>query len=194
MERRLRIQTVDAVGQFDTWADVDVFVLRGAVVKEGTFSADAAPWSFEKSDTTVADAFDVNVGAVVPHRDPENGPVVRYLTVHDLPFGSRIEADTLTKRRFAGRLFEPPFLAVRRTSRPGQQIHRAVGTIVAGDGPVAVENHVLVCTPKDGTIASCKALQTVLHSDATDTWLDERIRCRHLTVGAVRDVPWQGRA
>jgi hypothetical protein len=194
VQHRLDIESVEPVGQFDTWADVDVFVIRGRVSSDGACPGIAAPWSLEESDATVAETFDVNVGAVVPHRDPEEGRLVRYLTVQDLPFGNRIEIDALAKRRFAGRLFDPPFLAVRRTSRPGQQIHRAVGTIVAGGAPVAVENHVLVCTPKDGTIAACRELQMLLHSEATDKWLDDRIRCRHLTVTAIRDVPSQARA
>jgi hypothetical protein len=193
MQRHLHIEAVEPVGQFDTWADVDVFVLRGVVVKEGSAALESDPWSFEEADETVADLFEVNVGAVVPHRDPDEGQLVRYLTVHDLPLGDRIDTDTLALRRFGRRVFDTPFLAIRRTSRPGQQIHRAVGTIVTGAGPVAVENHLLVCTPKNGTIAACKELQAVLHSEATDAWLDDRIRCRHLTVGAVRDVPWQGR-
>jgi hypothetical protein len=29
-----------------------------------------------------------------------------------------------------------------------------------------------------------------LKDPRTTTWLNERIRCRHLTVGAVRDLPW----
>lgn len=189
----LRLEAVDSVGQFDPWADVDVFVLHGQVVNAGTEAAAASPWAFARACHTVDSSFEVNVGALVPHRDPEDGPLARYLTVHDLPFGGRIETDILGSRRFAGRVFTPPFVAVRRTSRPGQQIRRAVGTIVAGPGPVAVENHLLVCTPNDRTIKSCKELQAVLHSDATDAWLDDRIRCRHLTVSAVRDVPWQGR-
>lgn len=194
MQQYLRIDAIETVGQFDAWADVDVFVVRAAVVKDWKPPAGSDPWSFPQANDTVARRFAVNVGAVVPHRDPEEGRLVRYLSVHDLPSGTRIRADTLNERRFSGRVFEPPFVAVRRTSRPGQQIHRAIGTLVTGAGPVAVENHLLVCTPNDGTIACCKALQHILHSDVTDEWLDERIRCRHLTVGAVRDVPWQKRA
>ena len=30
----------------------------------------------------------------------------------------------------------------------------------------------------------------VLKRDATSKWMNERIRCRHLTVGSVGDLPW----
>lgn len=68
--------------------------------------------------------------------------------------------------------------------------HRAVATIVLGRRAVAVENHVIVCLPGDGTIERCRALLARLHSGNTDGWLNRRIRCRHLTTSAVAGIPW----
>jgi hypothetical protein len=193
IEKLMRVDSVEAVGQFDSWADIDVFILRGEVTAKGMGSVGAGAWNSPTSADTVDNYFDVNVGAVVPHRDPDKGRWFPYLTVHDLPLGEKLESVVLPKRRSHRRVFEPPFVVVRRTSRPDTQTRRAVGTIVTGAGPVAVENHLVVCTPKNGTLKACKELQAVLHSDATDDWLDDRIRCRHLTVTAVGGVPWQGR-
>jgi hypothetical protein len=78
---------------------------------------------------------------------------------------------------------------VRRTSRPGDE-HRAVATIVVCDRPVAVENHLLVCRPRDGSGTACQTLLDVLQRPETTSWLDRRICCRHLTVSAVRSIPW----
>ena len=82
-------------------------------------------------------------------------------------------------------------MVVRRTSRPGDK-YRAVGTVIRGHGLVAVENHLLVLRPKDRTVASCDRLLAVLKDAAANEFLDRRIRCRHLTVSALRDLPWGG--
>ena len=92
-------------------------------------------------------------------------------------------------RRFEGRVFSPPFVVVRRTSRPGDK-HRALGTIINNARPVAVENHLLVLLPKDGTVKACRELLRVLRKPQTTQWLDQYIRCRHLTVSALADLPW----
>jgi hypothetical protein len=187
----LRIDEVDPIGQFDGWADVDVFVLRGVVKAHARTSS--TEWVVEQKGTTIGDYFEVNVGAVVPHRDPKQGPIAPYITVRDLPYGGAFNSATASQRRFDGRLFDPPFVAVRRTSRPGQSGRRATATVVTGTSSVAVENHLLVCTPDTGTLKSCRELQALLDSDRLDRWLDDRIRCRHLTVSALREAPWRKR-
>ena len=37
-----------------------------------------------------------------------------------------------------------------------------------GESPVAVENHLIVCIPKEGTIRACRQLLKVLRRSATD--------------------------
>ena len=70
------------------------------------------------------------------------------------------------------------------------QQHRAVGTIVVGQEPVAVENHLFVLTPNDGSLARCQELISALQSPRATQWFDQRIRCRHLTAATLRQFPW----
>jgi hypothetical protein len=100
-----------------------------------------------------------------------------------------MDGESREYRRFAGTTYQPPFVVVRRTSRRGDR-HRAIGTIIAGHGPVAVENHLLILQPRDGSVRSCRRLLRVLRSPRTDEWFDQRLRCRHLTVAAMLELPW----
>jgi hypothetical protein len=190
VEARARIESVEVVGAFDAWADVDVFVLRMiAGAPEPTRliawwkAADRAP------DVCVGDLFNVHVGPVVPHRHKHLGPWHPYVYARLLSPWETFDVDGGKRRRFRGQTFSPPFVAVRRTSAPGDK-SRALATIVVGQRPVAVENHLLVLAPRDGSLESCDQLLAVLRDDRTNRWLNERIRCRHLTVGVLRDLPW----
>jgi hypothetical protein len=111
-----------------------------------------------------------------------------YITPKTLP-----SWETITQiehgRKFEGKAYQTPFVAVRRTSRPGHKF-RAVGTIVNTGGEVAVENHLLVLLPKSGMLDDCQALLKLFQDERTNNWLDERIRCRHLTVSSLRELPW----
>lgn len=191
IEARATIESVQVFGAFDAWADVDVFVLRCAV-KGGPASQQAAMWwdaPERAAGQRVGDHFDVHVGSVIPHRHPNLGPWHPYVHARLLPAWETYNVENGPQRRFSGRTFAPPFVAVRRTSAPRDK-HRAVGTIVTGSQPVAVENHLLVLEPRQPSLERCKQLLTVLGDGRTDQWLDERIRCRHLVVGAVRDLSW----
>jgi hypothetical protein len=190
VEARARIESVEVIGAFDAWADVDVFVLRMTVgLPEQGQSTDwwkPAAWV---SKERVGDRFDVHVGPVVPHRHKELGNWHPYVYARLLPSWGKFDVRAGERRRFHGHTFVPPFVAVRRTSAPGDK-SRALATIVVGEYPVAVENHLLVLEPRDGSLQSCDQLLAVLRDDRTNHWLDERIRCRHLTVGVLRDLPW----
>jgi hypothetical protein len=183
------IKRISTHGLFDRTADVDVFLLHMQVTKAG----EARCWPRFSSgrrgtDGVVGDRFNVHVGTVVPHRDPEDGPLVPYIHARDLPKWT-VHSPNDAKRRHSGRTFRPPFIVVRRTSRPGDS-KRAVATIIRGDSTVAVENHLLVLLPIEGTLTLCKELLAVLRSPRTDSWLDTRIRCRHITVEAISGLPW----
>ena len=80
-------------------------------------------------------------------------------------------------------------MVIRRTSRPGHPF-RAAATIILGKAPVAVENHLIVCEPRDRLAETCRALMLQLHTQQVNDFLDQRIRCRHLTVGAVAEIPF----
>ena len=91
--------------------------------------------------------------------------------------------------RFKGTTYKPPFVAIRRTSKADYQF-RCIGTVVTGSELIAVENHLLIATPHDKTVSTCQKLLRVLQQESTSRWMNERIRCRHLTVGVVNDLPW----
>lgn len=61
---------------------------------------------------------------------------------------------------------------------------------MTGVQPLAVDNHLITAKPQNGGEVECKRLLEVLESPEVSRWLDERIRCRHLTVGVVRSLPW----
>jgi hypothetical protein len=185
------VRSLEIVGRFDKWTDVDVFVL-GAIV--GGSSVGSTPssnvWLPPKARKTVGDRFDVRVGAVVNNRDPKLGPWRPYLTAKALPTWEIVDR-VMSSRRFRGSVVRGPFVVVTRTSRPGDR-HRARAVIVADSREVAVDNHLVALIPKEGGLEQCLSLIKVLRSKATSQWLDSRIRCRHLTVGAIAEIPWKG--
>jgi hypothetical protein len=186
---RSDIDSVIPYGLFDRWTDVDVFLL--GLTRRARPKRKRSLWSYPRGKgARIRDQFDIAVGSVVDYRDPREGRWHPFLCARSLrPWKSL--SDMQRRRRFKGRTFDPPFVAIRRTSRPGDS-HRAVGTLVESSRPVAVENHVIVCLPKDGTKRACRQLMRSLKDARSTAWLDKRIRCRHLTVEALAVVPLFG--
>ena len=184
----LDISAIEPYGQFDTWTDVDVFILRG-VVRDGSFEASSAQWWHREADEELGDRFTVRVGSVVPHRDPESEALHPYLHARAIPLGGDFDVSCAEQRGFQKRLFHTPFVVVRRTSRPGDK-SRGIGTIISGSGEVLVENHLIVLQPKNGSKDTCQHVVDLLASTHAKQWLDDRIRCRHLTVQALKEMPW----
>lgn len=183
-----RIRAVKRYGIFDEAADVDVFLLDLIRRQGGTTKGRRWPGSATRASSTVGDFFHVHVGRVVPHRDPETGPLHRY--IHPRSIGVWVEVRRIKdKRRHEGLTYQPPFVVLRRTSRPGHA-YRAAATVILGQKPVAVENHLIVCKPHDKSADTCRALMAQLHTQRVNEFLDQRIRCRHLTVGAVAAIPF----
>lgn len=184
-----RLEEVSRYGLFDQHADVDVFI-ASMIIGRSRRPGRRKAWvpSAARQRETVGTHFEVHVGAVVPHRHEERGARRRYIHARSLPAW-----ETLTvireRRRFMGTVFRPPFVAVRRTSRPDDR-KRAIPTIILGKGAVAVENHLIVLLPRDGTLWTCQQLVRRLCLKNTDQWLNRRIRCRHLTVSALSGMPW----
>lgn len=183
------VQLVQPYGIFDDSADVDVFLLRLARRAE---TQNPAPHVWTNTTAphtaTVADFFDVHVGRVVPHRDEESGPLRRY--IHPRNIAVWVEVTRISeKRHHEGLAYQPPFVVLRRTSRPGHP-YRAAATVILGTKPVAVENHLIVCEPHNKSADTCRALMEQLHTQRVNEFLDQRIRCRHLTVGAVAAIPF----
>lgn len=172
-------------GRFDAWTDVDVFTTL--LLRSGD---QATLWRTEPDDrgATVDDHYEIRVGTVVPHRDPKAGPSRAYICAKTTPAWD-ISFKPETRRPYAGRVFAPPFVAIRRTSSPSDKF-RAVATVVTGSDPVAVENHLLVALPRDGTLSACTALMRALRSEQTNARLNDLMRCRHLTTGAIKSLAW----
>ena len=176
------------LGLFDRWADVDVYLLDFLKTAETQESEATTIRPSTRQPRGVAKRFAVHVGPVVPYRHKEVGPTARYIHARSLPVWGEHKR-IVEKRNFSGRLFEPPFVAVRRTSRPSDK-KRAVATLILGKRAVAVENHLIVMLPKDGTTRTCRDLIVRLRSTKTDDWINSRLRCRHLTTAVLADMPW----
>lgn len=190
-EERVSLSKVEVVGQFDRNTDVDVFIAVGTVRKRRLKTSRlnwARPEKPKPDTVSIGERFHVSVGPVVPHRDPHRGSWYPFIHAREMPPWGVVSSIS-HHRRFLGRTFESPFVVVRRTSRPGDK-RRAIGTIVDGTKPIAVENHLLVLQPKDHSLATCAQLIKLLRRDITDEILNRRIRCRHLTVPSLAELPW----
>lgn len=187
--KRATIEKLSVVGRFDPGVDVDVFAVTFR--RQNAVSPISNPWKWYKSKarSTVGDHFNVSVGNIVPHRDPKEGSVRTFLHAKGAPHWGEIRriADRILTTRA---IFKPPFVVIRRTSSPSDSA-RAIGTLVSGTRGVAVENHLFVLKPQRGTKKECSQLLQVLKSPSTSLWLNQRIRCRHLTVDAVKNIPWR---
>ena len=183
------IIAVRRYGIFDDTADVDVFLLNARRRLSTEAKIKRWPACGLTNESTVGDFFDVHVGRVVPHRDRKAGPVRRYIHPRNIPVWKEVGRIS-EKRRHEGLIYKPPFVVLRRTSRPGHP-YRAAATVILGKAPVAVENHLIVCEPHDQSADTCRALMEQLHTQRVNDFLDQRIRCRHLTVGAVAAIPFQ---
>lgn len=181
------VRSVDAVGRFDDWTDIDVFHL--GVELGGGSSEPHAAWVQGHTESRLDDVVEVSVGAVVPHRHAKRGPVQRYLTTDEMPRWASVSASKLPTRRFSGKIVNPPFVAVRRMSRP-EDSPRAVATIIRGREPVAVENHVIILVPHEQTLKACEQIVARLRHSGTTDWLLRTNRCRHLTSSALASIPW----
>ncbi|MDE2835076.1 MAG: N-6 DNA methylase [Bacteroidota bacterium] len=172
------------LGLFDPQTDVDIYLLHF----EKSHDASRPMVAAARPRQGVGRWFAVRVGPVVPHRDAESGPLVPFIHARSIPRW-REHCTIAETRRFAGTLIQPPFVCVRRTSRPGCG-DRAVSTLILGEDAVAVENHLIVLIPNDGTVDTCRQLIQRLESPKTNKWLDARLRCRHLTTAALAEMPW----
>lgn len=187
VSQNAKVHLVEIAGQFDKQTDISVFLLELEInCSAGHHANWAVPLRISKY--TLRDLFDVRVGPVVPFRLDGTGPWFPYAQLEDLPPWEIVR--TLNQHvRFKGTTYKPPFVAIRRTSKADYQI-RCIGTIVTGKEAVAVENHLLVALPRDKKVSTCWKLLELLKNDSVSSWMNERMRCRHLTVASVGDLPW----
>lgn len=185
------IELVEPYGIFDDSADVDVFLLH-LVRRQTNGKLGVKKWPQpipQQRIKTVADYFKVYIGRVVPHRDRKTGPCYTYIHPRCVSTWTVMRRFTET-RKHMGRAFQPPFVVIRRTSRPGD-LYRATATVISGKRGIAVENHLVVCIPKDGKLTTCKSLMQQLKTKDVNEYLNVRIRCRHLTIDAVGTIPFK---
>lgn len=188
-----RVSHIQVYGRFSRSADVDVFTLCAQKRRSVELRGPQVAWFATDLVSTphslrFGDLFRVSVGTVVDYRDPHRGPWRRFLTSKSTP-GWETLRDIAGRRRSRRPVLKPPFVLVKRTSSPSDAF-RATASIVVGDNPVAIENHLLVLQPNDKKLKTCRKAMTALGDPRTSSWLNDRIRCRHLTVGALSEIPW----
>ena len=177
--------TAEVWGRFNKKTDVDVFLISGFLES----NTEEIQWYTTKSVTfSISDFFDVRIGPLVAYRDPEEGIEYPYFYPKNCPQWEVIKS-AIDTRRFSGKVLQPPFVVIKRTSSPSDR-NRASAALINLREAVAIENHMIVVKPKDGKVNTCKKLMRVLQNQQTNDFLNERIRLRHLTVGVVKDIPF----
>ncbi|WP_312559539.1 N-6 DNA methylase [Atlantibacter hermannii] len=170
-------------GRFNSKTDVDVFIIHGVLRKNNNNLWKKSLLNY----IPLSSRYDVRIGPLVAYRDPKIGNEYPYFHAKNAISWSVIVKETET-RRFAGTVLKPPFVLIKRTSNPNDK-YRALATVINLTEYVAVENHMIVVTPKNGNLEDCIRLLDILKSQTTNDFLNERIRLRHLTVGAVKEIP-----
>lgn len=186
------IFSVEVADVFDKHTDVHVFILRLQKLRpsasvERLNGAWLTTTKHQDNTRSLGSVFDVSVGSVVPHRHPEEGPLMPYLDLGQIRGISELPR-VVERRRFGGRPHQGPFVAVRRTSRP-EEAPRLKMTLIRDRSLIAVENHIIVLKPRDGSVQTCRRLLRYLRSASVDLYLNEAIRLRHLTVASVKNIP-----
>ncbi|MGQ6514596.1 N-6 DNA methylase [Serratia sp. IR-2025] len=163
-------------GRFDSKTDVDVFILD-CQIKENTLGFQ---WTNKHalSTSVISDHFSVSIGKVVPYRDKDDGHSHVYIYPGLLKSWDMIcSSDILSKRKHRSVPIQPPFITIKRTSSPKDK-NRAGAHLIYGSEPVFVENHLVIVKPFDNDI------------NEVNSFLNDIIRCRHLTVKVVKDIPF----
>jgi hypothetical protein len=193
VDKECKIKKTELLGQFDKYADVDVYAVMLTKRKETitiNASSKAVKTKRSKHPKTIDDMFEVCVGPVVDNRDAKEGSSLPYIVSRGLQ-GWSVQTEIVLTRQHQGKFFISPFVVVKRTSRMGDA-QRAVATIINILSPVFVDNHLIVLKPKSGKLKDCTKALSILKDKKTDEWLNDKIRCRHLTVKIVSKIPiWQ---
>ncbi|MEA0761503.1 hypothetical protein [Xanthomonas campestris] len=182
--RSCHVHEFTAQGRFSPEADIDVSILSMTIRAETRGKIESPLHG--PGQQTLGDVAKIRVGTIVPHRACKGRASRPYLDVDNSPVWEEIYPSK--KARFIGNSFTPPFVVIRRTSGPSDR-ERARATLVRGKEPVIVENHLLVVMPNKATLKSCRDIIRVLKDSRTTTWLNEMLRCRHLTVRVMKQLP-----
>ncbi|MHB8790169.1 MAG: N-6 DNA methylase [Desulfobulbaceae bacterium] len=185
---KAQVSNVTLHGKFGINSEIDVFSIE-LVAGKGMCEC-TVDWGYPKYGDRIKlqDYFEIHIGPVVDFRHPHEGEKHPFIEVDGLSSWSEV-SKIKRSRRFTGRVFSPPFVVVRRNSRK-DDYYRAVGTIINNSKDVAVENHLIVLMPRDNSIEKCRKLLDNLKNIKTKEWFDKRVCCRHLTVSALKELPW----
>ncbi|MFL6585503.1 MAG: hypothetical protein ACJ8GV_01260 [Luteimonas sp.] len=177
---------IESYGKFSCGVDVDVAIFSGVVGKKAVIQTESSQSA--GSAEKISDFYKVSVGAVVPHRDTEDGALRPYIAARSLQRWGVLK-DAFRWAAYDSKDVSGPFVVIRRTSSPSDK-KRAVATVIDVGRPVLVENHLLVVHPLNGGLSECLELIRSLEDPRTDDWLNKNMRCRHLTVGAIKEMPF----
>jgi predicted RNA methylase len=181
------ILSVEVVGKFDKTTDVDVFVMHLRVGQNPNQRwPDINLPEVNTTDVKIETLFNVRVGPVVPHRSEQDGSPRLYIDCSHTSNGKEITPTQVKK--YKGTPYKGPFVVVNRTSSPDDP-SRLVASIIKTNDLVMVENHLIIIQPIDGQLKTCHKLLTQLKSESVREWINQRIRCRHLTVTSIKEIP-----
>ncbi|MDI3414794.1 N-6 DNA methylase [Pantoea sp. V106_11] len=188
VEKSLRAE-IYIKGRFDKKTNVDVFIINGKVNSNNSIA-----WSkiYDNNEIKrISNYFKVSVGKVVPYRDKYEGESNKYIYPRSVIPWSTIDSSEIKDLRMHKSLaIKPPFLIVKRTSSPKDKF-RASSQVITGKESVYIENHLLVVEPISGKVQDCTELLSFLKSDFVNSYLNETIRCRHLTVKSLSTIPFE---
>ena len=177
--------------QFDKYTDVDVYavhlVKKTSAISETKKSLQEASTITAKKNQTLKYLFEICVGPVIDNRDKKDGIEKPYLVSKGLIGWSTVTA-ILKSRQYLGKSFQTPFVVIKRISRMSDN-DRAVAVIIDTPESVYVDNHLIILIPKSGRIRECRKAINLLRDQRTNDWLNKQIRCRHLTVSIVANIP-----
>ena len=172
-------------GRFSNTADIDVFILSG----KKNYSTKHIQWTkpIKKNTLSLSEKYNVRIGPLVAYRDKCEGKDYPYF--HSKNCKNWTIITKITERRaFKGKVIQPPCILIKRTSSPSDKF-RAAAVLINLKEPIAVENHLIIVTPKDHTFKSCQYLFKILSTQQTNDFLNDQIRTRHLTVNAIKSIP-----
>ncbi len=181
---------IELLGQFDKYADVDVFCLK-AIKKNApndtTQSVDF--WKTNNVDlkSSLDSLFNISVGTVVDNRDKHEGKKLPYIVSRGLVGWKEYKKFDKFRLHY-GKSVDSPFVVIKRTSRLGDK-YRTVASLINTNQPVFVDNHLIILKPKSGLLIDCKFILKKLQEVEVSNWINNQIRCRHLTVKVIAKIP-----
>lgn len=186
VDKQCVTEKIKLLGQFDEHADVDVYAIK-LIKRQKPIERILIEVKDANQGLTLKDIFDVCVGPVVDYRDEKKGPLRSYVVSKGLKSWC-IQKEVDLKRKHSGASFKGPFVVIKRTSRTTDK-NRAMATIINTGEPVYVDNHLIILKPKRNSIKACQLAIRILKDPKTNDWLNKEIRCRHLTVRVVSNIP-----